>query len=118
MSAISSAYDASPQTTSSPPFVHTSQSLKYAVTHVFLPDRPPQKNDYTQENDHSLARAVCTAAHAYSTNVCRSSEQAQWRCIAKMLDNLQATVQTEHLETHYITLLRGMQTGGTFTGTF
>ena len=85
---------------------------------MFLPDRPPYDNDYTRESDHSLARAVCTAAHAYSTNVYGVSEQAQWRFIARMLDNLQATVQTEHLNTHYVTLLRGMQTGGTFTGTF
>ena len=115
MSATSSAHDACPQTTSSPLFVHTSESLEYAVTHVFPPDRPPDKNDYTREHDHSLARAVCAAAHAYSTNLCGSSEQAQWRCIAKMLDNLQATVQTEHLDTHFVlSLLRGMQTGGTF----
>ncbi|KAG6379454.1 hypothetical protein JVT61DRAFT_11934 [Boletus reticuloceps] len=93
-------------TSSAVPF-DASDSLRYAVTHVFLPIKPPAKRDYTLENDASLARAVCTAAHAYT-------EQAQWYRITKMLDNLQASVQSEHMDAdHIISQLRNMQTGGT-----
>ena len=67
------------------------------------------------ENNHSLARAVCAAAHAYTTYVCGTTEQAQWHRITKMLDNLQAFVQSKHVDTdHVVSQLQGMETGGTF----
>jgi hypothetical protein len=105
----SSADDPNLQTTNSP-FVHI-------VTHVFLPVQLPGENDNTPENERSLARAVCAAAHAYDTHVCGASEQAQWNRITKMLDNLQASVQSEHMDNdHVISKLWGMETGGTFAG--
>ena len=108
MSTASSTDDPKFQTMNSPAFVHI-------VTHVFLPIRPPDKNDNTPENSHSLARAVCDAAHAYGTHLCETSEQAQWHRITKMLDNLGASVQSEHMDyDRVISQLRGMQTGGTF----
>ena len=108
MSTTSSADESNLQTTNSPAFVHI-------VTHVFLPIRPPDENDNTLENSHSLTRAVCAAAHAYGTHLCGTSEQAQWHRITKMLDNLQTSVQSEHMDNdHVISQLRGMQTGGTF----
>jgi hypothetical protein len=117
MSMTSTSDNPNLQTTSLPRFVHTSTSLCYVVTHVFLPVRPPRETDYTPENSHSLARAVCAAAHAYGTHVCGISEQAQWNGITKMLDNLQASVQSEHMDNdHVISQLRGMETGGTFAG--
>ena len=89
----------------------------HAVTHVFLPVQLPEKDDCTLENEHSLARAVCVAAHDYGTHVCGTSEQAQWNRITKMLDNLQASIQSKHMDKdHVISQLRGMQTGGTFAG--
>ncbi|KAN0084605.1 hypothetical protein V8E55_008109 [Tylopilus felleus] len=98
--------DPHPQTTSSPPLLHTPESLRYSVTHVFLPVDPPDKTDYTRENCYSLARAVCAAAHAYATYVDGSTEQAQWHRI-----NLEVYVQLEHVETgHVISQLRGMET--------
>ena len=103
-----------PQTTSSPPFAfaHTSESLHYAVNHVFFPVHPDFRCD-TPANRHSLARAVCAAAHAYAIYVSGSTEQAQWHRIAKMLDNLQAYVQSEDVNPdHVISQLRGMETGG------
>jgi len=105
--------------TGSPTFVHTSESFQYAVTHVFLPVRPPKWMYYTHEieKDHSLARAVCAAAHAYSAHVDGASEQAQWRRITKMLDNLQASAEFERLDKdQVISQLRAMQTGGMPTG--
>ena len=107
--------DPNPQTTSAPAFVHTPTSLCYAVTHVFLqPVQPPDENDDTPVNHHSLARAVCAAAHAYGTRVCGASEQAQWHHVTKMLDSLQASVQSEHMDSdHVVSQLRGVQTGGT-----
>jgi hypothetical protein len=101
--------------TSLPAFIHTPTSLYYAVTHVFLPVELPDESDHTLENDRSLVRAVCAAAHAYDTHVCGTSEQAQWQRITRMLDNLQASVQSEPTDhRHVIAQLRGMQTGGTF----
>jgi hypothetical protein len=95
----------------------TSTPFNYAVTHVFLPVQLPYDTDYTLEKEHSLARAVCAAAHAYGSHVCGMPEQAQWHCITRMLDNLQASVQSEHMDNnHIISQLRGMETGGTFAG--
>lgn len=103
------------EATSSSTFVHTTESLRYAVTHVFLSTVPPEHDDYNEENNHSLARAVCVAARAYGSQVCKTSEQAQWHRITRMLDNLQASVQTEHLDHDVvISQLREMQTGGKF----
>ena len=111
-----SATDPNPQTTSSPVFVHTRESFNYTVTHVFFPVQLPEKSsDYTPENDHTLARAVCAAAHTYTTYVCGTSEQAQWHRITSMLDNLHASVQLETLgRERIISQLQGMQTGGMF----
>lgn len=108
------------QTTISPAFVHTSElsKYKYALTHVFLPVELPNQNDYALDKDHSLARAVCPAAHAYiiSPHIYGTSQEAQWHHITKMLDNLQVSVQSEHLDNdHIISQLRGMQPGGMFT---
>ncbi|KAG6379639.1 hypothetical protein JVT61DRAFT_10157 [Boletus reticuloceps] len=93
-------------------FAHTSESLEYAVTHVFLPVEPPEADDYTPENSHSLARAVCAAAHAFGTHVRGISEQDHWHRIIKTLDNLQASVQSEDIDgDHAISQLRGMRAG-------
>ena len=103
-----------PHPTSSPLFAHTSESLYYAVNHVFLPVHL-DFSDYinTPENRHSLARPVCAAAHAYSPYVCGATEQAQWHRTTKMLDNLQAYVQSEHENPdRVISQLRGIETGG------
>ena len=116
MSITSSSDRPDPATTNSR---HTSASLKYVVTHVFLPVQLPNKDDYTHtpDNDHSLVRAVCAAAHAYRTHVCGISEQAQWHSITRMLENLRASVQSEHMDNdHVISQLREMQTGGTLAG--
>ena len=105
--------------TSSPEFVHSPTLLCYVVTHVFLPVELPDQRDYTLENDHSLARAVCAAAHAYAgtRGICGTSEQAEWHRVTRMLDNLQASVKSEPMDHHHvIAQLRGMRTGGTFTG--
>ena len=94
-------------------------TLEYSITHVFLPVNLPQESDYTPENDHALALAVCGAAHTYTPRVCGTSEQSQWQSVTKMLDDLQEFVQSEHIDPnrpdHVISQLRGMQTGGTFT---
>ena len=117
MSTASTADDARLQTNSSPTFAHTPKSLQYAAAHVFIHMQPFKFDSpdmlYTPENDHSLARAVSTAAHAYTTYINETPQQAQWNRITKMLDNLQASVQSEHLDAnHVISQLREMQTGG------
>ncbi|KAF8434504.1 hypothetical protein L210DRAFT_3649011 [Boletus edulis BED1] len=93
-------------------FAHTSGSLEYTVNHVFLPVEPPDADDYSPGNNHSLARAVCAAAHAYDTHILGTSEQDHWHRIIKTLDNLQASVQFEDIDSDYvISQLRGMQAG-------
>ncbi|KAG6379699.1 hypothetical protein JVT61DRAFT_10224 [Boletus reticuloceps] len=93
-------------------FAHTSGSLEYTVTHVFLPVELPDADDYTPGNNHSLARAVCAAAHTYDTHILGTSEQDHWHRIIKTLDNLQASVQSEDIDGgHAISQLRGMQAG-------
>ena len=107
------------EATSSSSSDHTSTPFNYAVTHIFLPVQLPNDTDYTLENEHSLARAVCAAAHAYGTHVCGTSEKAQWNHITKMLGNLQASVQSELMDNvndYVISQLRGMETGGTSAG--
>ena len=105
------------EATSLSPSYYTLETFDYAVTHVFLPVKLPIHSDYTPKNGHSLTRAVCAAAHDYGAHVCGTSEQAQWHRITKMLDSLQAFVQSEHMDRdHVISQLQGMQTGGTFTG--
>lgn len=100
------------ETTGSVPFVHTPRSLDYAITHVFLPVNLPNDNDYSLENELSLSRAVCAAAHVYISY----TAEPQWYRISRMLDNLQASIESEHLDDgHIISQLRGMQTGGTVT---
>jgi len=103
--------------TGSPTFFHTSESLLYAVTHVFLPVWLPDHSNYSLKQDLSLARAVCAASHAYSAHVYGASEQAQWHRITKMLDNLQVSAQSKRLDKDLvISQLRAMQTGGMHTG--
>ncbi|KAG6379652.1 hypothetical protein JVT61DRAFT_10171 [Boletus reticuloceps] len=93
-------------------FAHTSGSLEYTVTHVFFPVELPDADDYTPGNNHSLARAVCAAAHTYDTQILGTSEQDHWHRIIKTLDNLQASVQSEDIDGgHAISQLRGMQAG-------
>ena len=117
MSTTTSTTDDPSLQTSPPAFVHTPTSLEYAVTHVFLPGKLPEESDYTLENEHSLARAVCAAAHAYGTHVCGTSEQAHWDHITKMLDNLQASFQSAYMDIdQVVSQLQRMQTGGTLAG--
>ena len=97
------------QTSSPAAFVHdpSNTPLYYVVTHVFLPLQPPDTDDHTTQNGHLLASAMCTAAHTYGTHICGTSEQAQWHRITKVLDNLQASIQSEHTDDdHLISQLR------------
>lgn len=104
-------------TTSSPAFVHTSSSLGYAVTHVFLPVELPGRNDYSLENELSLLRAVCATAHGYAVHIDRTASGPQWHRITRMLGDLRASVQSDQLDNEYIiSQLRGMHPGGTLVG--
>ena len=99
-------------------FAGDDPALNYAVTHVFLPVEVPKESDYTVQNDLSLARAVCTAAHAYTTHI-DDTLRPQWQAITKMLDNLQASVQSAHLaKDEVISQLGSMQSGGTQPSSF
>jgi hypothetical protein len=120
MSTIPSDDDSTTSSTNDPNLQTTNSPFIHLLTHVFLPVQLPDKNDNTPENSHSLARAVCAAAHAYGTHVCGTPEQAQWNRITKMLDNLQTCVRWgawgHMVNDCIISQLRGMETGGTLTG--
>ena len=91
-------------------------ALDYVVTHVMFPVQVPYRSDCTIENDLALARAVRTAAHAYSTHI-DDSLKPQCHSIVKMLDNLQASVQFKHLDKdNIISQLGSMQSGGMLSG--
>ena len=106
-----------PDAMSSSSFDYIAVPLRYVVSHVFHLDDSFEKNHNTPENDHSLAHAVCAAAHAYDSHLYGTSEQAQWHPIARMLDNLQASLQSGHMDNvHIVSQLQGMQTGGALAG--
>ena len=88
-------------------------ALSYVATHVFFPPTVPRESDYTIQNDLALARAVCTAAHAYTTHI-DDPLRPQWQSIENMLIHLQASVQFEHLnKDNVLAQLWSMQSGGT-----
>ena len=82
----------------------------------------------TSWKQRGVPHTVKQSAHAYSTHVCGIAEP-QWLCVTKMLDNLQASIQSGHIvfqlrgirtggtlvTGHVISQLRGMQIGGTST---
>ena len=85
---------------------------KYIVTHVFCPLQLPGRDDHNINNDHSLARAIATAAHLYSDYI--SEDNAlKWHCISRMLDNLEAITQSERLDSvRTISQFSSMDAGG------
>ena len=93
-------------------FAADDPALNYVATHVFFPPVVPRKSDFTIQNDLALARAVCTAAHAYTTHIDDDS-RPQWQSIVHMLDNLRASVQLEHLDKgNVLAQLGSMRSGG------
>ena len=85
---------------------------KYIITHVFCPLQLPDGDDQTVHNDHSLARAVATAARLYSNHVDQAN-LPQWHTISRMLKNLQATSQSEDLDRfRAISQFSSMEVGG------
>ena len=91
---------------------HDIRTLKYIVTHVFLPLRLPDGDDHSDYNDRSLAAAIAFAAHLYSGHVDKANVPA-WDRISGMLDNLQATVQFESLDRfRTVSQFRNMHVGG------
>lgn len=87
-------------------------TLNYVATHVFFPMHVPEGSDYTIQNDLALARAVCTAAHAYTSHI-NNTLMSQWHTIAKMLDNLLDSVRSGQLSRDVVvSQLGSMQPGG------
>ncbi|KAF8550880.1 hypothetical protein OG21DRAFT_1544655 [Imleria badia] len=71
-------------------------SLEYIITHVFCPLRLPGADNHTHANDQKLIAAVVNAANEY-TRVVADAGQSKWPHIARMLENLAATVQSARL---------------------
>ncbi|KAF8546631.1 hypothetical protein OG21DRAFT_1501910 [Imleria badia] len=95
-----------------PDEIDSTRQLNYAVTHVFLPAELPHSDDYTLQNDLSLARTAWVVAQVYSSTDGYGTSEPQWPRITMMLENLQASIQSEHLGTgHVISQLGEMQTG-------
>ena len=92
--------------------IHTS---KYIITHVFCPLQLPGEDDHSIHNDHSLARAIATAALLYSDHVGQANIP-QWHSILRMLENLQAIIQSESLDSFQtISQFSSMGVGGKFS---
>ena len=90
-------------------------SFIYVVNHVFFPVNPPEQDDYSEESNCLLVRAVCAAAHAYHELI-DSTQRPEWHHITKMLDNLQTIAFSKELvRGHFISQLAGMEVGGTFS---
>ena len=86
-------------------------TLKYIITHVFCPLQLPDMK-HSIWNDHSLARAVAAAARLYSNHVDQANLR-QWHTISRMLENLQATSQSESLDRfQVISQFSSMEVGG------
>ncbi|KAF8550875.1 hypothetical protein OG21DRAFT_1605625 [Imleria badia] len=86
-------------------------ALEYIITHVFCPLRLPGADDHTYANDQELIAAVVDAANEYS-RVVADTGQSEWPAIARMLENLAATVQSARLDINrVISQLEKMQSG-------
>ena len=87
------------------------RTLKYIITHVFCPLQLPDR-DHSIHNDHSLARVTAAAARLYNDRVDQAN-LPQWHTISRMLENLQATSQSEDLDRFQaISQFDSMEVGG------
>jgi hypothetical protein len=87
-------------------------TLQYIVTHIFCSLQLPDGGDQSIRNDRSLAGAISSVMRLYSDHVDQAN-MAQWRSIVRMLDNLQAVVQSESLDRfRIISQLGSMDVGG------
>jgi hypothetical protein len=78
-------------------------TLQYIVTHIFCSLQLPDGGDQSIRNDRSLAGAISSVMRLYSDHVDQAN-MAQWRSIVRMLDNLQAVVQSESLDRFQLSL--------------
>jgi hypothetical protein len=67
--------------------------LLYAVHHVFLPPKLPQKNDQTVENDKFLCNHVCKSIVAYTGKI----QGSKWDQILRTVQNLAQTQESSSL---------------------
>ncbi|KAI6110733.1 hypothetical protein EDD17DRAFT_1828231 [Pisolithus thermaeus] len=77
-------------------------TLQYKITHVFCPLRLPDGDDHSHSNDLTLAGAVCGSAFDYSSHLDKSSK-AHWKCVEKLLQNLEEAMRFPRLEETVVT---------------
>ena len=88
------------------------RTLKYIITHVFCPLQLPDEDDHSISNDHSLAKAIATAACLFSDHLGQANIP-HWHSVSRMLENLQAVIQFECLDRFQTTSqLSSMEVGG------
>ena len=73
------------------------KTLQYKITHVFCPLQLPDGDDHSLSNDRALSEVAYASAYAYAEHV-SDSEKPQWQHIAKMLHNLNDTMNFEALD--------------------
>ncbi|KAI6096711.1 hypothetical protein F5141DRAFT_560342 [Pisolithus sp. B1] len=86
-------------------------TLQYKITHVFCPPRLPDGDDHSHSNDLTLAEAVCGSAFDYSSHLDKSSK-AHWKCVEKLLQNLEDAMRFPRLEETVVTAQLESMTAG------
>lgn len=90
------------------------RTSEYIITHVFWPPKFSGVDDHGIQNDFSLATVVVTAARLYREHV-SEVDIPQWRSISRMMENLQATMQSESLDRfRTMSQFSSMDVGGQF----
>jgi hypothetical protein len=88
------------------------EDILYALHHVFLPPKLPQKDDHEADRDVALCRLVYVASQKFAT-VLSQSQQVQWSTVIQMLKNL---LESTRVLDHYVltTNILRLKIGGQF----
>ena len=88
------------------------ETLQYLITHVFCPLKLPDGDDHSFDNDRALSSVAYKSACDYFQHI-SGSAHAQWKCVVKMLQNLDRTVSLNVLDEALIdSQIRSMNIGG------
>lgn len=71
--------------------------LEYAINHVFLPPKLPQKGDLSLPHERKLCEFAYNAARTYRSSLSSEQQRNRWVPVIAMLENLGATQADEEL---------------------
>ncbi|THV04293.1 hypothetical protein K435DRAFT_961925 [Dendrothele bispora CBS 962.96] len=89
--------------------------LDYAINHIFMPPKLPQKDDYTATNEEALCQIVYQAALKYATSqILEPENERVWHFVVEMLDNITQSQAEEGISVDAVgERLINMQAGAT-----